>query len=622
MKVSIIIVSYNVKHYLMQCLQSVVAATKEVEAEIWVVDNVSKDDSVAAVRAHFPQVKLIANKENVGFSKANNQAIALAIGEYILILNPDTVLAEDTIVKCIAFMLSHKQAGALGVRMIDGTGQFLPESKRGLPTPEVAFYKMFGLSRLFPTSRRFGKYHLGFLSEKEDHAVDILSGAFMFFRKEVLDKIGGFDEAFFMYGEDIDLSWRVIQGGYKNYYLAENTIIHYKGESTKRGSLNYVKVFYEAMIIFARKHFAKNSASLYAMFINMAVVFRGLLTLIANVLSSSALVLVDFGLAYFVSWSITHYWAENIKQAADYYPDTFIVWLLPTYCFLWMAGVYWSGGYEKPYKLIHVVKGILYSTLLITLLYAFLPDYLRYSRAIVLLGAVAAVGAFSVSRLLYNLIRHKQFSFTEKRATNWLFVGSEEECKRAEGLIRKSEQIDFLVMQKNIDSLADKCDWLDIDEVVFCARDISYKSIIAAISERKTPVRYKILQANEPTFIGSNSSESAGDLIIEGMYYNLAKPLAQRKKRWMDVALCLVLPLSFRKRVVNNWWLVLKGKKTWVGYFGNDITTLPYPKEAVYTIKKPHPALPEIIHQINRLYAQNQSILGDLGVLMKELRKK
>lgn len=621
MKVSIIIVSYNVKHYLMQCLQSVVAATKEMESEIWVVDNVSKDESVAAVRTHFPQVKVIANKENVGFSKANNQAIALATGEYVLILNPDTVLAEDTIVKCLAFMLSHKQAGALGVRMIDGTGQFLPESKRGLPTPEVAFYKMFGLSRLFPTSRRFGKYHLGYLSEKEDHAVDILSGAFMFFRKEVLDKIGGFDESFFMYGEDIDLSWRVIQGGYKNYYLADNTIIHYKGESTKRGSLNYVKVFYEAMIIFARKHFAKNSASVYAMFINMAVVFRGLLTLIANVLSSSALVLVDFGLTYFASWTITHYWAENIKQVADYYPDTFIVWLLPTYCFLWMAGVYWSGGYEKPYKLKHVVTGILYSTLLITLLYAFLPDNLRYSRAIVLLGAVAAIGAFSVSRLLYNLIRHRQFSFSEKLSRHWLLVGSESECKRAEDLIRKSEQIDFLATQKNTDRLTDKCDWLDIDEVVFCAKDISYKSIIAAISEKKTAVRFKILQADEPTFIGSNSSESAGDLLIEGMHYNLSKPLAQRKKRWMDVVLCLLLPLSFNKKVWNNNLAVMKGKKTWVGYFGTDLSALPYPKEAVFAIKKPHPALPEIVNQINMLYAQNQSAMGDLKVLVKELRK-
>jgi len=224
--------------------------------EVYVVDNRSVDGSIEMVESRFPWVKLIKNTENVGFSKANNQAIRMASGEYVLLLNPDTVIEEDTLRKVVQFMDEHPEAGGLGVKMVDGKGNFLPESKRGLPTPWVAFYKIFGLSSLFPRSKIFGRYHLGYLNNDEVHEVEILAGAFMLMRKSVLDKVGLLDEDFFMYGEDIDLSWRIIKGGYKNYYYPHTRIIHYKGESTKKSSVNYVFVFYRAMIIFARKHFA------------------------------------------------------------------------------------------------------------------------------------------------------------------------------------------------------------------------------------------------------------------------------------------------------------------------------------------------------------------------------
>jgi GT2 family glycosyltransferase len=207
-------------------LQSVLAATKEIESEIFVVDNVSTDGTVEEISSRFPQVKLIVNQQNVGFSKANNQAIQLAQGNFVLILNPDTVVAEDTFVKCIAFMLSKPDAGALGVKMIDGTGAFLPESKRGLPTPAVAFYKMFGLASLFPKSKVFGKYHLGYLDENETHEVEILSGAFMFFRKNVLEQIGSFDESFFMYCEDMDLCLRARINGYQIIKVSDSKVKH------------------------------------------------------------------------------------------------------------------------------------------------------------------------------------------------------------------------------------------------------------------------------------------------------------------------------------------------------------------------------------------------------------
>ena len=198
------------------------------------VDNNSVDGSVSLVKEKFPEVIIIENKDNFGFSYANNQAIKLAEGEYILLLNPDTVVEEQTFEKVIGFMDNTPDAGGLGVKMIDGKGNFLAESKRGLPSPWVAFYRIFGISRLFPKSKRFGKYHLSYLDETQIHSVDVLAGAFMLVRKSVFDKIGLLDETFFMYGEDIDLSYRITLAGYKNYYFPETTIIHYKGESTKK----------------------------------------------------------------------------------------------------------------------------------------------------------------------------------------------------------------------------------------------------------------------------------------------------------------------------------------------------------------------------------------------------
>ncbi|MBL4624470.1 MAG: glycosyltransferase family 2 protein, partial [Flavobacteriales bacterium] len=246
------------------------------------------------VRSNFPTVKLIDSKENLGFSKGNNLAINQAGGEYVLLLNPDTVVEENTFSKVIQYMDSNADVGGLGVKMIDGKGIFLPESKRGLPTPEVAFYKIFGLSTLFPTSKKFGAYHLTYLDKDQTHEVDILSGAFMLMRKEALNNVGLLDESFFMYGEDIDLSYRIQQSGYKNVYYSETQIIHYKGESTKKTSVNYVFVFYKAMIIFAQKHFTNSNAGTFALIINLAIYFRATLALIKRLVTQLFLPLLDF----------------------------------------------------------------------------------------------------------------------------------------------------------------------------------------------------------------------------------------------------------------------------------------------------------------------------------------
>lgn len=282
MKLSVIIVNYNVCDLLEQCLKSVLAASTNITTEIFVVDNNSFDNSVKMLKEKFPQVHLIENKTNKGFSVANNQAIKIAKGEYLLLLNPDTIVEPDTFEKTISFMDIHSNAGALGVKMINREGEFLPESKRSLPTPAVAFYKMSGLAKLFPKSKTFGKYHLGYLNENKINEVEILAGAFMLIRKSVLDKTGLLDETFFMYGEDIDISYRILLAGYKNYYFPETKIIHYKGQSTNKNSINYTVVFYKAMIIFSKKHFSKNKASLFSFFITIAIYTRASMAMISQ----------------------------------------------------------------------------------------------------------------------------------------------------------------------------------------------------------------------------------------------------------------------------------------------------------------------------------------------------
>ena len=270
MQLSIIIVNYNVKYFLEQCLYSVEIATLNIAAQVIVIDNNSNDGSKEYFNNKFPNVEFIWNIRNIGFSKANNIGLTKATGKYVLFLNPDTLVPDDCFSKSIAFFEKHENIGAVGIRMIDGSGQFLKESKRGFPSLFPSLFKLFELSALFPKSKRFSRYYLGNLSEFENHEVDVLSGAFMLIEKKVLDKIGGFDEDFFMYGEDIDLSYRIQNAGYKNYYFSESTIIHFKGESTKKGSLKYVQLFYGAMNLFLQKHNTSAKSNLYSFFIKIA----------------------------------------------------------------------------------------------------------------------------------------------------------------------------------------------------------------------------------------------------------------------------------------------------------------------------------------------------------------
>ena len=254
-KLTVVIVNYNVKYYVEQCLMSLQRALADVDADVYVVDNHSQDGSVEYLSERFPSVNIIRSQHNLGFARANNLAIRQSESEYVLLINPDTFVGEQVVTQAIRFMDGHEKAGGLAAWMLKTDGSSANESRRGLPTPLVSFYKIFGFCSRFPKSKVFGKYYMGYLPWDKPAQIEVVSGAFFFARRKVLDEVGLLDEDFFMYGEDIDLSYRILKGGYENWYLPIK-ILHYKGESTQKSSFRYVHVFYDAMLIFFRKHYS------------------------------------------------------------------------------------------------------------------------------------------------------------------------------------------------------------------------------------------------------------------------------------------------------------------------------------------------------------------------------
>lgn len=600
-KISVIIVNYNVVYFLEQCLHSVKKALQHVPGEVIVVDNNSVDGSVAMVLQKFPDFTVIANKQNTGFSFANNQALKIAKGTYCLLLNPDTVVEEDTFKKVIDFMDQHDDAGGLGVKMIDGKGNFLPESKRGLPTPSVAFYKIFGLSFLFPKSKIFGKYHMGYLDKEETHEIEILSGAFMLMRKSVLDRIGLLDEAFFMYGEDIDLSYRIIKGGYKNYYFPGTSIIHYKGESTKKSSVNYVFVFYKAMVIFARKHFSDKNANLFSILINIAIYLRAGAAIATRFVKRLLLPGIEAGLIYTAIYFLVQYWEKNVKYIeGGKYPDALLSIIIPFYIIIWLLSVWISGGYDKPVKPFKIVKGFGIGTAIILVAYALIPEDLRFSRALILLGFAAATGISLMLRFILHLLRINGYSLGQSQHKRFLIAGNYEESKRVAELLEKTNIVPSSILflsvdedwEKHSDYFTGNLSQLEesilihqIDEIIFCAKDLSSQKIIELMSRLvQTNVDFKIAPPESLFLVGSNSIDSAGDLYVIDIN-SIAKPENKRNKRLFDIFTSLLLLVfspvliflvKHKSGFIKNILSVLFGFKSWVGYHiqTNEMPTL------------------------------------------------
>lgn len=644
MKLSIVIVNYNVEHFLEHCLLSVRKAIKNIDAEIFVVDNNSVDSSVNMLKNKFPEVKLIENKENVGFAKANNQAIRISTGEYVLLLNPDTVVEEDTFTKCLSFMDSHIDAGGLGVKMIDGQGKILKESKRGFPTPWVCFCKMTGLASIFPNSKKYCGYYMGHLPYTETNQVYILAGAFMLIRKKTLDEVGLLDETFFMYGEDIDLSYRITKAGWKNYYFADTSIIHYKGESTKKGSLNYVYTFYNAMDIFAKKHLSGGQTKIFSLIIKLAIWARATLSFFTRIFNKLALPLLDFLLVYLGFFLLERMWATYYWKDVNYYPLHYIIVAIPIYIIILLLCVYIFGGYSKfrPYKILY---GVFVGMITLLVFYSLVPASLRYSRAMVILGSMLTAIILLVERFLLNRIKTGHWTIEENN-NSYVIIGDEQETKRVTELLKSTNKSpEFIGLVSNqteynrdyflcsIVQIEDIVRIYKINEVIFCSKSLAQSKIIEIMGLlSNSNIRFTIAPEVTDFIIGSNTINTPADIYIMSVS-SISSEDNRRKKRLFDIFVSLIIlilaPLIvifFKKHLtaVKDNLLVLLNCRTFVGYDTKDnkVKELPKIKPALFSsienIKQEKLDL-QTIHRLNLMYANNWSIKKDYDVLIKNI---
>ncbi len=635
---SVVIVNYNVVFFLEQCLNSVFAASKNLNVQIFVVDNNSVDGSINMLKENFSTVVLIENKENVGFSKANNQAIKRANSPYVLLLNPDTVIEEDTFDKCIDFMNSKTDCGGLGLRMLDGKGNFLPESKRGFPSPSVAFYKIFGLSYLFPKSQKFGRYHLGFLSEFEVNEVDVLSGAFMLLRTVTLEKVGLLDEQFFMYGEDIDLSYRIKLGGYKNYYFPETKIIHYKGESTKKSSVNYVFVFYKAMILFAKKHFSNKNANLFSFAINLAIYMRASLSLINRFVKKIVTPFLNAALTYSALFFLSDYW----RNAAIQFPEYVFYISIPLYIFVFILFAWLIGVYDKGIRNHIIWKATIFASIFILVIYALLPKDWQFSRLFILTASLVFVLQHYLVLITQNLLKTRKIGLPSTPKKHFAIIGDQAEFIRVKKILELTyptiESIIGVYITKNYEEASGSNLQLNeiiqvhtINEIIYCAKDVSAKDIIEGMTKIESQdIEFKIAQPNTSYLIGSNSIDNSGDFYALN-FSALSKPENIRSKRLFDfffsIILLLLSPIllviiKFKAKFISNLFRILSGKKSFVGYLNQSDgskTNLPKIKPGVL---EPFTVSEELTidkkEELNLLYAKQYSFIFDFEVLVRK----
>lgn len=642
MHLSVIIVNYNVKYFLEQCLFSVIKAMQSMNGEIIVVDNCSTDDSFTFFQDRFQEVRFIWNKTNEGFAKANNQALAMAKGEYILFLNPDTIVPEDCFEKCIAFINERPKENscALGIKMLDGAGNFLKESKRAFPSPLTSFYKLSGLAALFSQSKRFGRYFLGYLDENKNHEVDVLAGAFMLIPKFILDKVGSFDEGFFMYGEDIDLSFRIQKAGYKNCYFAGSCIIHFKGESTKKGSLNYVKLFYRAMSIFVKKHYGSGRAGVFSFFIQIAILIRASLSALARLLKWIGLPVIDAGIIFLSFWLVKFIWITYIIPD-DNYSVNLINIAFPVFILIFLITSYFSGLYDNGYKQSRLNKSALITVLAILSVYSLLPEAIHFSRGILVFSTLAAFIFMTLMRWI--LVKWKIIESAAKNGeyNQVVIAGNRSEYQKACDLLEhagRNERIMGRIATDNVRSVdtigliseMDKVLQLHlIKEIVFCEGQLSFKKIIELIPLIPKHISIQLFSGGSRAIIGSDDKDVAGNFILKDQDYRLNSAIHLRSKRLFDFLFSLFLLLTFpihifiKKRPLKfykNAFCVLFRKKTWVGY-STQGRELPALKHGIITTtglpyKLNH--LPEkSLLQTDKLYARHYHILYDVGLVRK-----
>lgn len=670
--VSVIIVNYNVREFLEQALNSVERASAGLNVETYVVDNNSVDGSVAMVREKFPDVHLIANEENVGFATANNQAIRQAAGRYLLILNPDTLLQEDTLRTLVRFMDDHPDSGAAGCRILNPDGSFAPESRRAFPTPTVAIYRMLGMSRVFPSSKVFGRYNLTYLPIDEVCEIDALSGSCMMVRKEALlhhrDELGDdqpnrtfdepsggglFDENFFMYGEDLDWCYRIQQAGWKIYYTPETQIIHYKGESTKKGEIRYVRLFYGAMLRFTDKHFAGRHSRLVALLIRLGIVVRGVISAFGKLLNMLRVSIIDMVAVAAVTLLAGAGWSLH---TAIPLPTVYFSPIIPGTALLVVLAIAAMGGYKRrsqrtPHALRPVFSGLTIAFLMAAAVLFFIPD-IAFSRAALVLSFVGSLILLPGWRLLVN-----RRLYGKRRA---ILVGNAKEAEQLNvqlgrridpplqlvGLVSETNGLATSVRHLGAQRhLRDLVRLQRIDDVIFASDSLSNTNILGMMrSLRDLPVQFKILTEGQDRIIGKASVDDLTTPLREAETF-VAPVRSPVSVRILEILIScigfMMLPFfrvglqlrpesqRLQKFVAVGLELpaVLKKERALIGYDEEGI----HPPEAwglrpgVVSILDTIAQRPDDIvatHRAYWFYARNQSAALDIEILLRALFNK
>jgi GT2 family glycosyltransferase len=566
-QLSVCIVSYNVRDFIIQALHSIKRALRDISHEIIVVDNASVDGSVQAIDITFPDVAVFTNIRNLGFSAANNIALRKTRGDYIVLINPDTIVQEDTFSKLIAFMEKTPDAGAVSCKILNPDGSFSIDSRHSIPTPMTAFWKLIGFNRLFPQSKIFGRYNLTYLDPDQSYSVDAISGSFMFIRKKTIEKVGLLDENFFMYCEDVDYCYRIAKCGWKIYYYPETSIVHYKGESTKKNNLDYIITFNKSLYIFYKKYFHQKYVFPFKFIILLGVILRGIFVYIRNFLSENYPLLIDLFLlnsVMFVTFVIRFEFRSDF-YLQDFYTHYGIVNILTSFIFL--ATAYFTELYPKlRFSFIKVFKANFYTFFIVAALTFFLNQF-AFSRLVVIISAFFS-GLFMI---LWRYIWRKSGKGSKSTLSKTIFknrivlVGTD---KKTRELIKKIRQnvnagielaglispnrndvgktIEQVTVVSDIGSLREFAQLEKIDQIIFSSHDIPYEVILSTMSMMKDEkIEFKIIAADLDVIIGKSTVERLVDYPLVDIDYAYGKPFNRVIKRLFDLAFSslLLLPL-------------------------------------------------------------------------------
>lgn len=635
--VSVVIVNYNVKDLVDNCIASIYKANEnKYNIEIFFVDNNSIDGSSEHISHKYPQVKIINNDKNIGFSKANNLALRKAEGKYILILNPDTVLEEGTFEKLISFTEKNKDAGAVTSKLILANGKLDSACRRSFPTPSVAVPRILGLSKLFPKNKVFGKYNLTYLDENETSEVDAVCGAFMFIPRKVLDKAGLFDEDYFMYGEDLDLCFQIKKNGYKIFYYPEVTTIHFKGESTRKTNLSYVNNFYGAMKIFVRKNF-KGTSRLLSFILQAGIYARLSFSYFKRVSGYLLFPLIDIILLY-LSMIL------SVALRFDALPNKEYLFIISVYVFVWLfilliLGLYTRKNYLSIKK---TLNAVLVGFLINSSITYFFKEY-AFSRGVILASTVFAILFLSSWRAVFRSYLFFKSKNILLNKVNLLIVGVEKTGQNIEDKLNSKYNIlhfEDIAAKGNISELEEIIQIRKIDEVVFTGNHFTNQDILNLIWEfRNRNVKFKIFPSGKEFILSKLNSRSIDEINLIEIEYNINNKLNIFLKRIFDIALSIFLlftvypvmllmktifKVNFSHKMRKLFLLpgILKGKYSFVGY-----PVWMESENKSFTGKKGLTGLIQLynypgineeeIENFNLFYAKNQTLTLDIEILLK-----